>query len=246
MSPERYLAALASSLDSLTALARQSDDVLSRSVPACPEWTLEQLFGHLGSIERWAAAVVLGGTYVEEPAPPASGAAAWFVDGSTAFYETMAALDPGAPCWNFGPPPRTAGFWLRRQAHEHAIHLIDASQASGRAAPDLGTDFMLDGVDEVLTMFTPRQLRLERMQRPEKAVSFHVPASGGLSAGSWTAGSLSEGSWTVGPGPAAASITAPLTDMYLGLWGRSNLKDTAIIEGDAALALRVLGGPLTP
>jgi uncharacterized protein (TIGR03083 family) len=236
MSPERYLAELASSLDSLSALARQPDDVLSRSVPACPGWTLNQLFGHLGSIERWAAAVVLGGKYVEEPAPPTLGASAWFLDGTAPFLATMAALDPEAPCWNFGPPPRTAGFWLRRQAHEHAIHLIDASQASGRAAPDLGADFMLDGVDEVLTMFTPRQLRLERMQQPEKAVSFHVPG----------AASLSAGSWTVGPGPEAASITAPLPDMYLGLWGRSNLEDTAVIDGDASLALRVLRGPLTP
>jgi uncharacterized protein (TIGR03083 family) len=154
MSPERYLAALTSSLDGLSALAHQSDDVLSRSVPACPGWTLEQLFGHLGSIERWAAAVVLGGTYVEEPAPPATGAAVWFLDGSTAFLDTMRSLEPEAPCWNFGPPPRTAGFWLRRQAHEHAIHLIDACQASGLAAPDLGADFMLDGVDEVRTMQT--------------------------------------------------------------------------------------------
>ncbi|MEV7134817.1 maleylpyruvate isomerase family mycothiol-dependent enzyme [Arthrobacter sp. NPDC093128] len=231
MSPERYLAALASSLDTLTSLARQSDDVLSRSVPACPLWSLDQLFGHLGSIERWAAAVVLGGKYVEEPAPPAVGASSWFLDGTGPFLETMAALDPEAPCWNFGPPPRAAGFWLRRQAHEHAIHLIDASQASGREAPDLGADFMLDGVDEVLAMFTPRQLRLGRMQQEEKAVSFHVPGAG---------------SWTVGPGPAAASITAQLPDMYLGLWGRSNLEDTAVIGGDASLALRVLRGPLTP
>jgi hypothetical protein len=50
----------------------------------------------------------------------------------------------------------------------------------------------------------------------------------------------------VGPGPEAASITAPLPDMYLGLWGRSNLEDTAVIDGDASLALRVLRGPLTP
>ncbi|QCO98837.1 maleylpyruvate isomerase family mycothiol-dependent enzyme [Arthrobacter sp. 24S4-2] len=231
MLPDRYLAELASALEGLTALARQHDDVLSRSIPACPGWTLDQLFGHLGSIERWAAAVVRGGNYVDEPAPPATGAAAWFLDGSAAFLKTMTALDPQAPCWNFGPPPRTAGFWLRRQAHEHAIHLIDARQASGLAAPDFGADFMLDGVDEVLAMFTPRQLRLERMQQPQQAVSFHVPGAG---------------NWIVGPGPAAASITAPLPDMYLGLWGRSGLEGAAIIEGDAALALRVLRGPLTP
>jgi hypothetical protein len=100
---------------------------------------------------------------------------------------------------------------------------------------------MLDGVDEVLGMFTPRQLRLERMQQPERAVSFRVAGPGSSSAGS-----VSAGSWTVGLGPAAASVEAPLRDMYLGLWGRSDLSHTAIIEGDAVLAHRVLRGPLTP
>lgn len=231
MSPDRYLAELAGFLDSLTALARQPDDVLSRSVPACPGWTLDQLFGHIGSIERWAAAVVRGGKYVDEPAPPAAGAATWFIEGTEPFLETMASLEPAAPCWNFGPPPRTAGFWLRRQAHEHAIHLIDASRASGLAAPVPAADFMLDGVDEVLSMFTPRQLRLERMQPPEQAIAFHVAGAG---------------AWTVGSGTAAASVTASVADMYFGLWGRVSLKDAAIIDGDADLALRVLRGPLTP
>lgn len=231
MSPERYLAEITSSLDRLCTFARQPKHVLSRSVPACPGWTLEQLFGHLGSIERWAAAVVRGGKYIEEPAPPAKGAALWFLEGAAPFLETMAAIDPAAPCWNFGPPPRTAGFWLRRQAHEHAIHLVDACQASGLAAPDLNADFMLDGVEEVLALFTPRQLRLERMQQPDRAVTFHIAGVN---------------NWTVGPGPAAASITATLPEMYLGLWGRSNLENTATIEGDAALALQVLRGPLTP
>ncbi|KQR68541.1 hypothetical protein ASF98_07805 [Arthrobacter sp. Leaf337] len=236
MSPDRYLAELARFLERLTELARQPDDVLSRPVPACPGWTLEQLFGHLGSIERWAAAVVRGGKYVEEPAPPATGAAAWFIEGAEPFLATMTSVDPGAQCWNFGPPPRTAGFWLRRQAHEHAIHLIDACQASGRAAPALSEDFMIDGVAEVLAMFTPRQVRLGRMRPQEQAVSFRVP---GLRV-------PGAGSWTVGSGTAAASVTAALPDMYLGLWGRSSLQETAAIDGDAGLALRVLREPLTP
>ena len=231
MSPDRYLAALASFLDRLCTLARRPEDVLIRSVPACPGWTLDQLFGHLGSIERWAATVVRGGTFVEEQPAPAVGGAAWFLEGTAPFLETMTALDPGKECWNFGPPPRTAGFWLRRQAHEHAIHLTDACQALGLGIPALGEDFMLDGVDEVLTMFTPRQVRLHRMPHPDKAVTFHVPGAG---------------SWTLGPGPALATITAPLPEMYLGLWGRSNLQASAVIEGDAALALRVFRGPLTP
>ena len=231
MSPDQYLAELAASLDRLSDLARQPQDSLARSVPACPGWTLDQLFGHVGSIERWAAAVVHEGIFVPEPVPPAAGAAEWFLDGAESFLEAMRALDPGMACWNFGPPPRTAGFWLRRQAHEHAIHLIDACQALGLAVPAFAEDFMLDGVDEVLAMFAPRQLRLDRMPQPEKAVSFHVAGSR---------------SWMLGPGPAAASVTASLPAMYLGLWGRTSLEDSAVIDGDTALALRVLRGPLTP
>jgi uncharacterized protein (TIGR03083 family) len=231
MSPDRYLAELAGCLDRLGALARQPEDRLARTVPACPGWTLEQLFGHLGSIERWAAAVVRGGTFVKEPEPPREGAAAWFREGTEPFLETMTGLDPEKPCWDFGPPPHRAGFWLRRQAHEHAIHLVDVCQALGLEIPPMGNDFMLDGVDEVLTMFAPRQVRLGRMPSPDKAVTFLVPGAAG---------------WTLGPGPAVASISAPLPAMYLGLWGRSSLKDVALIEGDAAFALRVFRGPLTP
>ena len=231
MSPDRYLAELAGFLDQLSTLARQPAALLSRAVPACPGWSLEQLFGHLGSIERWAAAVVRQGTFVEETAPPAENAAAWFLEGTAPFLGTMTALDPEKACWNFGPPPRKAGFWLRRQAHEHAIHLIDACQALDLEIPALGADFMLDGVDEVLAMFTPRQLRLERMPPPDQGVNFQVPGATG---------------WTVGPGPAVASITAPVRGMYMGLWGRSNLEEVALIEGDAAAARRVLRGPLTP
>lgn len=231
MSPDRYLAELAGFLDQLSTLARQPAGRLSRAVPACPGWSLEQLFGHLGSIERWAASVVSQGTFVEETAPPAVDAAAWFLDGTAPFLGTMTALDPGKDCWNFGPPPRKAGFWLRRQAHEHAIHLIDACQALDLEIPALGEDFMLDGVDEVLAMFTPRQLRLERMPIPDHGVIFQVPGATG---------------WTVGPNPAVASVTAPLRGMYMGLWGRANLEEVALIEGDAAAARRVLRGPLTP
>jgi uncharacterized protein (TIGR03083 family) len=231
MLPERYLAELAQTLSSLETLARQPESMLACSVPACPGWTLDALFGHVGSIERWAAAIVRAGKYVEEPAPPRDKAATWFLDGAPGFLAAMTALDPAAPCWNFGPPPRTAGFWLRRQAHEHAIHLVDAHQASGLADPEFAEDFLLDGIDEALAMFAPRQLRLQRMPDPGGAVAFRVPDG--------TA-------WTVGNGDVTASVTAPPREMYLGLWGRSSFPDTAVIDGDADLALRVIRGPLTP
>ncbi|MBB6405573.1 maleylpyruvate isomerase family mycothiol-dependent enzyme [Arthrobacter sp. AZCC_0090] len=230
MSPDRYLAELSACVDQLRVLAGQPEEKLAHSVPACPGWTLDGLFGHLGSIERWAAEIVLGGKFVEEPPAPSVGGAEWFLKGSNSFLDTMARVDPEKECWTFGPSQK-AGFWLRRQAHEHSIHLVDACSASVLEAPAFSEDFMLDGIGEVLEMFTPRQLRLGRMPQPEAAVTFNVPGSG---------------SWAVGTGPIAASISAPLRSMYLGLWGRSDLVDTALIEGDASLALRVLQGPITP
>ncbi|MBT2521733.1 maleylpyruvate isomerase family mycothiol-dependent enzyme [Arthrobacter sp. ISL-28] len=231
MLPERHLAELSLALGTLGKLACQSENVLGRPVPACPGWALGDLFGHLGSIERWAAAVVRAGKYVQEPAPPSNGAATWFLEGTTAFLATMTALNPAAPCWTFGPPPHTAGFWLRRQAHEHAIHLVDAHQASGLADPVFTEDFLLDGIDEALAMFAPRQLRLRRVTDPGKAVTFSLPDGK---------------TWTFGNGDIAASVTASPHDMYLGLWGRSKLSDTALVHGDIDLAQRVMRGPLTP
>lgn len=231
MSPERYLAELTHSLGALETLARQTGSVLENPVPACPGWTLDALFGHVGSIERWAAAIVRAGEYVEEQPPPAENAAAWFLEGAPGFLAAMTSLEPAAPCWNFGPPPRTAGFWLRRQAHEHAIHLVDARQAAGLPAPEFAEDFMLDGVDEALAMFAPRQVRLQRMADPGRAVTFRV----------------NDGTaWTFGTGDITASVTAAPRDMYLGLWGRCSLADTAVLDGDTDLALRVIRGPLTP
>lgn len=231
MLPEDHLAELAHSLSSLCSLARQQENALGHSVPACPGWTLDDLFGHLSSIERWAAAVVGAGEHVQQPVPPAEGAASWFLEGAPAFLDEMASLDPEAPCWGFGPPPRKAGFWLRRQAHEHVIHFVDARQALD--LPDVvpAEDFLIDGIDEVLGMFVPRQLRLGRMTDPGQAVAFWLPDGR---------------SWTIGSGAVAASVTAPPYDMYLGLWGRSSFADTAVIDGDVDLAVNVLRGPLTP
>ncbi|MNL81157.1 hypothetical protein D3C87_2081880 [compost metagenome] len=80
-------------------------------------------------------------------------------------------------------------------------------------------------------MFAPRQVRLQRMPDPGKAVTFQVP--GGMA-------------WAFGTGDIGASVTAAPRDMYLGLWGRSSLSATAVLDGDAGLALHVIRGPLTP
>jgi uncharacterized protein (TIGR03083 family) len=231
MTPERYLQGLAACLDRLSGFAAYPDAMLSRPVPTCPQWTLDGLFGHLGSVERWAAGIVRQGTLSQPPNPPAEDAAQWFAAGTADFMDAMASLDPDAPCWTFGPQPGTAGFWPRRQLHEHTIHLFDACIALGLVGPQTEENITLDGVDEVLAILAPRQVRMNRMPAPEGAVSFKVPGHPG---------------WTFGEGQVRATVSSDASTMYLGLWGRSELAETAAIEGDRDFALNVMKGPLTP
>lgn len=71
-----------------------------------------------------------------------------------------------APLW---PDPEAHG--LGSRAGFLGWRLTICSIRSGQRAAE---DFMLDGVDEALAMFAPRQLRMERMAPPEQAVTFRV------------------------------------------------------------------------
>src|SRR3954467_4431289 len=136
---------------------------LAAPVPACPGWDLAALTGHLGGIHRWARDAVVESRPTEEERPyPRERQAlrGWFEEGADDLLATLRATDPGTACWHFGPKPRTAGFWYRRQAHETAMHARDAEEAAGGIAAPIDPELLLDGIDEILTMFLPRQVRL--------------------------------------------------------------------------------------
>jgi uncharacterized protein (TIGR03083 family) len=48
-------------------------------------------------------------------------------------------------------PPATVGFWQRRQAHETAMHRIDAEAAAGDVHP-IDAELAADGIDEWLEL----------------------------------------------------------------------------------------------
>lgn len=211
-----------------TALAGGPD--LDRQVPTCPGWTVSDLLAHLWTIQTWVRAVLRAR---EPQATPEPGPApvADFIDGIPDFLTVIRAAADDEPCWHFGPPPRTAGWWIRRQAHEHAIHRVDLESAFG-TSPVFDADFAADGVDEVLTMFYPRQLRLERtapVAEPIRIVAADTAQT-----------------WTLGDGTPVATVTADAHSLYLGLWNRLDLPAAARIDGDQAAARRALGLALTP
>ncbi|KAA0102116.1 maleylpyruvate isomerase family mycothiol-dependent enzyme [Mycolicibacterium sp. P1-18] len=230
MDNDALLVQLQGDVIAIQAVALAGGPDLDRPVPTCPGWTVTELLGHLWVIETWVRAILRG----REPEPtPDVGPSpvADFVDGIPDFLTAMRAITADEPCWNFGPEPRRAGWWIRRQAHEHAMHRVDLEAALG-AAPTFVAAFAADGVDEVLSVFYPRQLRMERIAPIAETVRLVAADTGD--------------EWTLGDGDPVASVTADAHALYLGVWKRHDLAAVAQIDGDAAAVRRTLSVALTP
>jgi uncharacterized protein (TIGR03083 family) len=125
-------------------------------VPTCPGWDLAELQRHVGTVNRWAAAMVERGSQRrlgrddldwDEPADPL-GLPAWLAEGADICERAFRGADPSFEMWAWGWP-KTAGFWPRRMVHESGVHRADAELALGRL-PAFDDDVAADAVDELL------------------------------------------------------------------------------------------------
>ncbi|MBB2945833.1 uncharacterized protein (TIGR03083 family) [Actinoplanes lutulentus] len=140
------------------AVAETGPDV---AIAACPGWTVADLADHLTGLLRWVRASVARGV-TDRPAPrdEATERPEWsealdqLRRELTGTIETLEALDPDFPAWNWAPQPKRASFWDRRMAHEISVHRWDAETAAGRATP-IETKLAADGVSEVLDTWLP-------------------------------------------------------------------------------------------
>ena len=122
--------------------------------------------------------------------------------------------------------------------HETTLHAWDAHSALGQELP-LDRDLALDGVDEVVTMFVPRQVRLGRLVPPPHVVELRA-ADAPSDIGPWR---LFDGD---GSAPDAV-VAAPAATLLLLLWRRVPVAaDAVTVDGDGAAARQVLAAPLTP
>lgn len=140
-----------------------NEGVLDTKVPSCPEWTVGELVGHLGSIYEWVRGHAGRGVTDRPepreggPQPPAATDPAvltWF-DGQLAELDAfLEALDPERPAWNWAPQAKIANFWHRRMAHETAIHRWDAQLSVGLTEP-IEAKLAGDTIAEVLDTWLP-------------------------------------------------------------------------------------------
>lgn len=134
---------------------------LDAPVPSCPEWTVRDLVAHLAGVYAYVLSHVPRGVTdrPERPRPefvPPAGAnvLSWWDEQFVQLLNTLDALDPELPAWNFAPQAKKAGFWHRRMAHETAVHRWDAQFALVSAEP-IEAKLAVDGVAEVLDTWLP-------------------------------------------------------------------------------------------
>ena len=200
---------------------------LDAPVPTCPDWALADLVQHLGETHLWAAHAVEHGTPDgdEEFTGSPDGLVDWYRGTARRLLAVLAATEPDAPAWTFGTE-KVAGFWRRRQVHETLVHEYDALAAAGREHTwSVEPALAWDGVDEVATVFYPRQVRLDRT----------APIDGTLRL---VATDLDAATLEIGTTQPVAEVNRPASQILLALWKRVLVDDPG--------ASRLLAGAITP
>ncbi|NYI07294.1 maleylpyruvate isomerase family mycothiol-dependent enzyme [Allostreptomyces psammosilenae] len=243
MKTSEYLEGLRREGELLAAAVARAD--LAAPVPPCPEWQVRDLVQHIGTVHRWAAAIVrerfgdrpnpAETEKLRGPLPDDADWVGWFRAGHANLLDTLATADPEADCWHFYPAPSGHAFWVRRQLHETAIHRVDAEAAAGGGLTPVPPAVALDGVDELLAGMHNLDRSQVRSQRPRLLRIHATDAPAGH--GDWYVRLTAEHPRTERTGdPAAAECTLSGTaeELYLTLWNRPAPGEITV-EGDAAL-----------
>lgn len=210
---------------------------LGAPVAACPGWSLWDLACHLGGVHRWAHQAVLSGPSDRPTGPPGGvDLLDWFQQGAAGLVETLRATPPDMECWTFAEP-RTARFWMRRQAHETALHRWDAQTGLGQSCA-IDDALAEDGIDEVVSLLVPGQVRLGRIKAGPERIEL-VLTSGGRYL-------LATEPSEPNHGP-SATVAGSAEDVLLLLWGRVGLEDRPFeVSGEASALDRLLSQAITP
>jgi uncharacterized protein (TIGR03083 family) len=221
-----YLAHLRADADTILDVLARAE--LTDPVAACPGWTLRDLAVHLGSIHRWATEIVRTREFQRQVEPEVEDVATWFEQGAATLIDTLAAADPSADCWSF-TRVRRVEFWWRRQALETVIHRWDAERAAGEPG-SIDPALAADGVAEVVTLMTPRQIAMERIPPLPVTVLLHATDTGG--------------DWVLGDGRPSAGVEASAETLLLLLWHRVDPGDPRVrTTGDPMEVLRLALAP---
>ena len=221
---------------------------LDAPVPSCPQWDVRALVRHTGGVHRWATAHVAGALVEEIPDtddlgaylggwPADEGLLEWFVEGHRALVGALQAAPDDLVCFSFLPAPSAKWFWTRRQAHETAMHAIDAELAAGGSS-ERSASFAADGLDELLRGFVPRMRRRYTSAAVEQLDVLTTDAGRAIRLRITPDGPKSE---LIDPGDAeeidgfaSGVISGPADALYRWGWARAG-RSQLVVRGDDAV-----------
>ncbi|HEX8095043.1 maleylpyruvate isomerase family mycothiol-dependent enzyme [Jatrophihabitans sp.] len=222
-------------------LARAAENNLEAPVEHCPGWTVADLVWHVTEVHWFWSTVVAGllPAPVEDDSGPDRPAPeeliARFSAGAEHLVRVLAAADPAAACWTWATQ-QNAGFVLRHQVQEAAVHHWDAEHAAGRDI-ELGMAMSVDAIEEFLT-FSLSTVDGYHPEVPEPSLDGALVLSASDAGIDWTItddtlpGTLK---FSTGAGePGLPRISGTASDLLLWLYGRVPLPVTAGSAGQLA------------
>ena len=229
----RLLEAFDVHLDRLKAAALKAGP--DAAIPDCPKWTVKDLVSHLVMVHSFTVAGITGNPRGEDPEPSDWDDLLGLWDGRRmAAREALAGAPDTLVHAPLGGPQVPRSVWVRRMAHETAIHRLDAEGALGLKTT-FSPPFAADGIDEYLTFITPH-----RRSKAESAgtASFRATDTGHEWTVRYAPGELPSASRSASE-DAGVTVSGTADQLYRAVWGRPAEVGTA---GEAAL-LRPLAAP---
>lgn len=210
-----------------------------QAVPTCPGWRTDDLLWHLAEVQWfWGTVVrdrVADPETLDHPERPSdrAGLVAFFDEASAALQSALGEVDPAEPRWTWSDD-RTAGFILRRQAHEALIHRLDAELTADVVRQPLDPELASDGVDEALrVMFGGAPVWAQVTLDPAATLHVHARDTGRawlVTLGTFDGTSPEGTSYVAEPvvetvdaglaAAAAAAVEGKAADLDCWLWGR--------------------------
>ncbi|MDL5156534.1 maleylpyruvate isomerase family mycothiol-dependent enzyme [Actinomycetospora termitidis] len=152
MDAHRWIESVEADGRELGRLCRERPDTTVRS---CPDWTGADLLAHAAGFCRTLDGLFAGTREARDPAivvPPSEALQTYDVD-LAALLRLLRETDPGTRVVNWSVLEDDAAYWVRRAAHEFAIHRWDAATTGDGEPAPLPADLARDGIAEFFEAF---------------------------------------------------------------------------------------------
>ncbi|GAB3239435.1 maleylpyruvate isomerase family mycothiol-dependent enzyme [Kineosporia babensis] len=183
-------------------------------VPSCPDWSLDDLVQHLGEV-YWhkVDCIRRGARPTEEPDLSGLSSVEVLEQGYARLSEMFREYPPDAPAWTWFEPDQSVGFWIRRMAHETAVHRFDAELAVGTPT-EIDAALAEDGIDEVLVAMLVSDTEVGDYPAGRPDLQVRTPSR------SWFIHFGADGLTVDNQGEAATVIHGGASDLELWLYNR--------------------------